>query len=164
MNLEEEILELLRREGSVTVYRIAKTFGLTYGTAQWYVSKFERSGFVHTVRIGTRQYVAIKGDHCKRCAGRADAGAFCTRHKAGNEPQRGFGEAGNQSAPPGRDPPPNCATQMSCSLYVKTTASLCADNYSSTSACTAATSFRTSRSSLPHVQSVGGRCAASASR
>jgi predicted ArsR family transcriptional regulator len=33
MNLEEEILELLKRKGPVTVYRIAKTFGITYGTA-----------------------------------------------------------------------------------------------------------------------------------
>jgi DNA-binding transcriptional ArsR family regulator len=62
MNLEEEILELLKREGPVTVYRIAKTFGLTYGAAQWYVSKLERRGSVCTVRIGTRRYVAIKGD------------------------------------------------------------------------------------------------------
>jgi len=33
MNLEEEILELLRQEGPVTVYRIAKAFGITYGRA-----------------------------------------------------------------------------------------------------------------------------------
>jgi len=33
MNLEREILELLRREGPVAVYRIAKAFGITYGRA-----------------------------------------------------------------------------------------------------------------------------------
>ncbi len=61
MNLEKEILELLRREGPVTVYRIAKEFGVTYGTAQWHVGRLEKRGIVYTVRIGQKRYVALKG-------------------------------------------------------------------------------------------------------
>jgi len=34
MHIEKEILELLEREGPVTVYRITKAFGLTYGAVQ----------------------------------------------------------------------------------------------------------------------------------
>ncbi len=62
MDLEKEILELLRREGPVTVYTVAKTFGITYGTAQWYVAKLEQRGLVCTVKIGTRRYVALRGE------------------------------------------------------------------------------------------------------
>jgi len=61
MNLEEEILELLRREGPATVYRIAKAFGLTYGKAQWHIGKLQRRGLVYTVKIGLRRYVALRG-------------------------------------------------------------------------------------------------------
>ena len=60
MNLEEEILELLRREGPVTVYRIAKAFGITYSAAQWYVNKLQRLGLVNDAKIGTKRYVALK--------------------------------------------------------------------------------------------------------
>jgi DNA-binding Lrp family transcriptional regulator len=61
MYLEKEILELLRREGPVTVYKIAKAFGITYGTAQWYISRLQRRGHVYTVRIGSKRYVALRG-------------------------------------------------------------------------------------------------------
>ncbi len=61
MNLEKEILELLKREGPVTVYRIAKAFGTTYGTAQWHIGRLEKRGYVYTVRIGQRRYVALRG-------------------------------------------------------------------------------------------------------
>jgi predicted transcriptional regulator len=61
MNIEKEILELLKREGSVTVYRIAKTFGITYGTAQWYIDRLQRLGLVCIVKIGMRRYVVLKG-------------------------------------------------------------------------------------------------------
>ncbi len=61
MNLEKEILELLRREGPVTVYRIAKKFGVTYGTAQWYIGRLEKRGAVYAVRIGQKRYVALRG-------------------------------------------------------------------------------------------------------
>jgi len=60
MNPEKEILELLRRKGPVTVYRIAKTLNLTYGTAQWYVNKLRRLGLVNDVKMGTRRYIALK--------------------------------------------------------------------------------------------------------
>jgi DNA-binding Lrp family transcriptional regulator len=62
MNLEKEILELLRREGPATVYRIAKAFGLTYGAAQWYIGKLQQLGFIYTVKIGSKRYVALR-DH-----------------------------------------------------------------------------------------------------
>ncbi len=61
MNMEKEILELLKREGPVTVYRIAKAFGVAYGAAQWHIDKLQRLGLVDTVKIGTRRYVALKG-------------------------------------------------------------------------------------------------------
>jgi len=62
MNLEREILELLRREGPVTVYRIAKAFGISYGAAQWHIGRLQRIGQVYTVRIGSKRYVALRGD------------------------------------------------------------------------------------------------------
>jgi predicted transcriptional regulator len=46
------ILEILRREGSVPVYRLAKALGLSYGTAQWYIFSLEREDLVHTIKIG----------------------------------------------------------------------------------------------------------------
>jgi DNA-binding transcriptional ArsR family regulator len=61
MNLEREILELLMREGPVTVYRIAKAFGITYGRAQWHIGRPQRRGHVYTVRIGSKRYVALRG-------------------------------------------------------------------------------------------------------
>ena len=54
-------MEMLRREGPVTVYRIAKEFGLTYGKAQWHVGKLQRRGFVYTVRVGSKRCVALSG-------------------------------------------------------------------------------------------------------
>ena len=54
------ILEILRREGPVPVYRLAKALGLSYGTAQWYIFSLEREGLVHTIKIGKRRYVALK--------------------------------------------------------------------------------------------------------
>jgi len=61
VNLEKEILELLRQEGPVTVYRIAKAFGITYGAAQWHVGRLQRLGQVYTVKIGAKRYVALRG-------------------------------------------------------------------------------------------------------
>jgi len=64
MNLEGEILELLRREGPVTVYRIAKAFGITYGRAQWHIGRLQRIGQVYAVRIGSKRYVMLRdGNH-----------------------------------------------------------------------------------------------------
>ena len=64
MSLEEKILELLRREGPVTVYRIAKAFGITYGRAQWHIGRLQRIGQVYTVRIGSKRYVMLRdGEH-----------------------------------------------------------------------------------------------------
>ncbi len=54
------ILEILRREGPVPVYRLAKALGLTYGAVQWYIFSLEREGLVHTIKIGKRRYVALK--------------------------------------------------------------------------------------------------------
>jgi DNA-binding transcriptional ArsR family regulator len=54
------ILEILRREGPVPVYRLAKALGLSYGAAQWYIFSLEREGLVHTIKIGKRRYVALK--------------------------------------------------------------------------------------------------------
>jgi len=60
MSLEREILELLRREGPVAVYRIAKVFGITYGMAQWHVGRLQRISQVYTVRIGSKRYVMLR--------------------------------------------------------------------------------------------------------
>jgi DNA-binding transcriptional ArsR family regulator len=54
------ILEILRREGPVPVYRLAKALGLSYGAIQWYIFSLEREGLVHTIKIGKRRYVALK--------------------------------------------------------------------------------------------------------
>jgi DNA-binding transcriptional ArsR family regulator len=54
------ILEILRREGPVPVYRLAKALGLSYGATQWYIFSLEREGLVHTIKIGKRRYVALK--------------------------------------------------------------------------------------------------------
>ena len=60
MNLEREILELLRQKGPVTVYGIAKELGTSYGVAQWHIDKLQRIGQVYTVRIGMKRYVALR--------------------------------------------------------------------------------------------------------
>jgi len=43
------ILEILRREGPVPVYMLAKALGLSYGAIQWYIFSLER-GLVHGVK------------------------------------------------------------------------------------------------------------------
>ncbi|MGC8994020.1 MAG: helix-turn-helix domain-containing protein [Pyrobaculum sp.] len=57
---KEAILDILRREGPVPIYRLAKELGLSYGAVQWYVFSLERDGVVETVKIGKRRYVALK--------------------------------------------------------------------------------------------------------
>ena len=60
MDVQEKILEILRQEGPVPVYKLAKSLGLTYGTAQWHIGRLEQRGLVYTVKIGGRRYVALK--------------------------------------------------------------------------------------------------------
>jgi DNA-binding transcriptional ArsR family regulator len=61
VGVQEKILEILRREGPVPVYKLAKLLGLTYGGAQWHIDRLERRGLVYTIRVGGRRYVALKG-------------------------------------------------------------------------------------------------------
>jgi DNA-binding Lrp family transcriptional regulator len=61
VGVQEKILEILRQEGPVPVYKLAKALGLTYGGVQWYIDRLERRGLVYTVKIGRRRYVALKG-------------------------------------------------------------------------------------------------------
>jgi DNA-binding transcriptional ArsR family regulator len=61
VDVQEKILEILRQEGAVPVYKLAKSLGLTYGGAQWHIGRLERLGLVYTIRIGGRRYVALKG-------------------------------------------------------------------------------------------------------
>jgi DNA-binding transcriptional ArsR family regulator len=61
VDVQEKILEVLRQEGAVPVYKLMKSLGLTYGAVQWHVGKLERRGLVCTVRVGGRRYVALKG-------------------------------------------------------------------------------------------------------
>ena len=53
---QEKILEILRQEGAVPVYKLVKSFGLTYGNVQWHIDRLERRGLVYTVRVGGRRY------------------------------------------------------------------------------------------------------------
>ncbi|ABL88986.1 putative transcriptional regulator [Pyrobaculum islandicum DSM 4184] len=54
------ILEILKREGPVPVYRLAKALGVSYGAVQWYIYTLEKEGVVETVKIGKRRYVVLK--------------------------------------------------------------------------------------------------------
>ncbi|ACB40207.1 helix-turn-helix domain-containing protein [Pyrobaculum neutrophilum] len=54
------IVEILKREGPVPVYRLAKALGMSYGAIQWYIYTLEREGVVETVKIGKRRYVVLK--------------------------------------------------------------------------------------------------------
>ena len=67
------ILEILRREGPVPVYRLAKALGLSYGAVQWHIFTLEREGLVETIRVGKRQYVALKTADVARTIKVADA-------------------------------------------------------------------------------------------
>jgi predicted ArsR family transcriptional regulator len=53
--MEEKMLEILKQEGAVPVYKLTKSLGLTYGGAQWYIDRLERRGLVYTVRVGGRR-------------------------------------------------------------------------------------------------------------
>ena len=61
VDVQEKMLEILRQEGGVPVYKLAKLLGLTYGGAQWHIDRLERRGLVYTVRVGKRRYVVLKG-------------------------------------------------------------------------------------------------------
>jgi predicted ArsR family transcriptional regulator len=41
VDMQEKILEILRQEGVVPVYKLAKSLGLTYGGAQWHIDRLE---------------------------------------------------------------------------------------------------------------------------
>ncbi|MGK0548462.1 MAG: helix-turn-helix domain-containing protein [Pyrobaculum sp.] len=56
----DAILEILRREGPVPLYKLAKELGLSYGAVQWYVFSLEREGLVETIKVGKRRYVTLK--------------------------------------------------------------------------------------------------------
>jgi DNA-binding Lrp family transcriptional regulator len=45
VDVQEKILEILKQEGAAPVYKLAKSFGLTYGGAQWYIDRLERRSF-----------------------------------------------------------------------------------------------------------------------
>jgi DNA-binding transcriptional ArsR family regulator len=61
VDVQEKMLEILRQEGAVPVYKLAKLLGLTYGGVQWHIGRLERRGLVYTVRVGGRRYVVLKG-------------------------------------------------------------------------------------------------------
>jgi len=54
------IVDILRREGPMPIYRLAKELGLSYGATQWYVFTLEREGVVETAKVGKRRYVMLK--------------------------------------------------------------------------------------------------------
>lgn len=60
MDVQGKILEMLRQEGPVPMYKLAKSLGLTYGAVQWHIGRLEQRGLVYTVKIGGRRYVALK--------------------------------------------------------------------------------------------------------
>lgn len=60
MDPKQTIVEILRKEGPMPIYRLAKEVGLSYGATQWYVFTLEREGIVETVKIGKRRYVMLK--------------------------------------------------------------------------------------------------------
>jgi DNA-binding transcriptional ArsR family regulator len=60
VGVQEKILEILRQEGAVPVYKLAKSLGLTYGGAQWHIGRLERRGLVYTVRVGGRRYAPFQ--------------------------------------------------------------------------------------------------------
>ena len=60
VGVQEKILEILRQEGAVPVYKLAKSLGLTYGGAQWHIDRLERRGLVYTVRVGGRRYAPFQ--------------------------------------------------------------------------------------------------------
>jgi len=57
MDIEERIVEFVKNRGAVNVYTIAKEFGLTYGTAQWYIYKLVKQRKLKMVKIGGQRYI-----------------------------------------------------------------------------------------------------------
>lgn len=60
MDFKSAILDIVRREGPISLYYLAKALGVSYGTAQWYVYIMEREGLVSTVKVGRRRYVVLR--------------------------------------------------------------------------------------------------------
>jgi len=61
----EELLEFIKSRQIVNVYEIAKKFGVSYGTAQWYVFSLQRRGLVREFKIGKKRYIATSEDMLK---------------------------------------------------------------------------------------------------
>ncbi len=55
--IRRAILELARK--GTNIYGVAKELGVTYGTAQWWISCLERQGVVKTRRVGKRRYIFV---------------------------------------------------------------------------------------------------------
>lgn len=72
MDPKKAILEILKKEGPVPIYRLAKALGLSYGAVQWYIFSLEREGVVETVKIGKKRYVALKAVDWSRSVRIAD--------------------------------------------------------------------------------------------
>ncbi|MFB6491030.1 MAG: winged helix-turn-helix transcriptional regulator [Thermoproteus sp. AZ2] len=58
--VKRKILDYVERQGPVSLYKLAKDLGLTYGAAQWHVFWLEREGLLATFKVGNRRYVAAK--------------------------------------------------------------------------------------------------------
>jgi len=42
------------------VYEAAREFGVSYGTAQWYVTSLQRRGMIEDFKVGRRRYVSAE--------------------------------------------------------------------------------------------------------
>jgi len=61
----EELLEFIKSRQIVNVYEIAKKFGVSYGTAQWYVFNLQRKGLVKEYRVGKKRFITTNEDMLK---------------------------------------------------------------------------------------------------
>jgi len=59
--VEDKIIQLLRERGPLPVYRIVREMNSTYGAVQYYVERLMKRGKIYTVRVGSRRYVALRG-------------------------------------------------------------------------------------------------------
>jgi len=58
----EEVLKFIKSRQVVGIYEIAKEFGVSYGTAQWYVFSLRRQGLVREFKIGKKRYITTSED------------------------------------------------------------------------------------------------------
>jgi len=61
--MEAEVLNYVKTHGPAKLYQIAKALNVTYGTAQYYVTRLEQRGSIKTRKIACYVVVYVDGQN-----------------------------------------------------------------------------------------------------